>query len=79
MSNVIIIQDTDETKISKGTSLIPLIDDPSTPEWKSAVFWQVNKPCFFEEILAGEEIIPNLLVTFNNNVKNIALSILAET
>ena len=32
-----------------------------------------------EEILAGEEIIQNLFVTFNNNVKNIALSILAET
>ena len=49
MSNVIFIQDIDETKISKGTSLIPLIDDPSTPEWKSAVFWQVNKSWFVKK------------------------------
>ena len=49
LSNVIIIKDSDKTKISKGTSLIPLIDDPSTPEWKSAVFWQVSKPWFVKK------------------------------
>ena len=43
------IRDKDETKFSKGTSLIPLINDPSTPEWKSAVFWQVNKSWFVKK------------------------------
>ena len=26
---------------TKGASLMPLIEDPSTIDWKSAVFWQV--------------------------------------
>ena len=32
-----------------------------------------------EQILVCEEILHDLFVTFNNNVKNIALSILVET
>ena len=27
---------------SKGASLMPLMENPSTPDWKSAVFWQVG-------------------------------------
>ena len=48
---------------TEGASLMPLIEDPESPDWKKAVFWQYPRYCIkdFSSVLAVSQVCTEIV------------------